>query len=104
MPKAVEHGSVGPKIWVKIFPKGAGSVSLAHVDGFFFVSVNLFFFFYFRVERRAVNLPTKGNRKVPGVGDAVGDAVGSDVCGVPPFLARKCGDASVVGDVAQSPA
>lgn len=71
---------------------------------FFFVSVNLFFFFYFRVERRAVNLPTKGNRKVPGVGDAVGDAVGSDVCGVPPFLARKCGDASVVGDVAQSPA
>lgn len=30
VPTAVEHGSVGPKTQAKVFPKGAGSVSLAN--------------------------------------------------------------------------
>lgn len=30
VPTAVEHGSVGPKTQAKVFPKGAGSVSLSH--------------------------------------------------------------------------
>lgn len=29
VPTAVEHGSVGPKTQAKVFPKGAGSVSLS---------------------------------------------------------------------------
>lgn len=51
------------------------------------------YLFNLHVERQTVNLPEKANQKVPDGGGAVG----SDVCGVASFLARNCGDVSVLG-------